>query len=112
MAHGLSCSAACGIFPDQGSNPCLPCIGRRILNHCAIREALFSCFLNGILGNWLEIFFYFNVVIIAINSPLSTAVSAYHQIWYVVFRFIHLKVFSNFFGDFLFDPLVVKEFVV
>ena len=21
MAHGLSCSAACGIFPDQGSNP-------------------------------------------------------------------------------------------
>ena len=22
MVHGLSCSAACGIFPDQGSNPC------------------------------------------------------------------------------------------
>ena len=22
-AHGLSCFAACGIFPDQGSNPCL-----------------------------------------------------------------------------------------
>ena len=22
MAHGLSCSTACGIFPDQGSNPC------------------------------------------------------------------------------------------
>ena len=22
MAHGLSCSAACGIFPDQGSNLC------------------------------------------------------------------------------------------
>ena len=22
MAHGLSCSAACGIFPDQGSKPC------------------------------------------------------------------------------------------
>ena len=21
MAHGLSCSVACGIFPDQGSNP-------------------------------------------------------------------------------------------
>ena len=21
-AHGLSCSAACGIFPNQGSNPC------------------------------------------------------------------------------------------
>ena len=22
VAHGLRCSAACGIFPDQGSNPC------------------------------------------------------------------------------------------
>ena len=22
MAHGLSCSAACAIFPDQGLNPC------------------------------------------------------------------------------------------
>ena len=22
VAHGLSCSAACGIFPDQDSNPC------------------------------------------------------------------------------------------
>ena len=22
VAHGLSCSTACGIFPDQGLNPC------------------------------------------------------------------------------------------
>ena len=22
VAHGLSCSLACGIFPDQGLNPC------------------------------------------------------------------------------------------
>ena len=22
VVHGLSCSGACGIFPDQGSNPC------------------------------------------------------------------------------------------
>ena len=22
VAHGLNCSTACGIFPDQGSNPC------------------------------------------------------------------------------------------
>ena len=22
MAHGISCSSACGIFPDQGLNPC------------------------------------------------------------------------------------------
>ena len=25
VAHGLSCSAACGIFPDQGSNLCPLC---------------------------------------------------------------------------------------
>ena len=24
VAHGLGCSMACGIFPDQGSNPCTP----------------------------------------------------------------------------------------
>ena len=23
VAHGLSCSTACGVFPDQGSNLCL-----------------------------------------------------------------------------------------
>ena len=39
VAHGLSCSAACGIFPEQGWNH-VPCIGRWILNHCATREAL------------------------------------------------------------------------
>ena len=38
VAHGPSCSAACGILPDQGSNPC-PRQGRQILNHCATREA-------------------------------------------------------------------------
>ena len=26
MAHGLSCSAACGIFPDEGSNPVCPAL--------------------------------------------------------------------------------------
>ena len=34
-----ACSAACGIFLDQGLNH-VPCIGRRILNHCTTREAL------------------------------------------------------------------------
>ena len=35
VAHGPSCSVACGIFPDQG----FPCIGRQTLNHCTTREA-------------------------------------------------------------------------
>ena len=38
-AHGLSCTTACRIFLDQGSNWC-PCIARQILNHWTTREAL------------------------------------------------------------------------
>ena len=37
--HGLSCSAACGIFLDR-ARTCVPCIGRQIFNHCTTREAL------------------------------------------------------------------------
>ena len=29
VAHGPSCSTACGIFPDQGSNPCPPALAGR-----------------------------------------------------------------------------------
>ena len=52
VAHGPSCSAACGILPDQGSNPCSlhwqadsqplrhqGSPGRWILNHRTTREA-------------------------------------------------------------------------
>ena len=38
VAHGLSRSAACGIFPTRAWT-CVPCVGRQILNHCATREA-------------------------------------------------------------------------
>lgn len=37
MVHGLSCLEACGVFPDQGQNPC-SCIIRQILNHCTSGE--------------------------------------------------------------------------
>ena len=43
VAHGLSCSAACGILPDRARTP-VPCIGRQTLNHCATREALHIIF--------------------------------------------------------------------
>ena len=33
VVHGLSCSGACRIFLDQGSNLCRSCIGRQILYH-------------------------------------------------------------------------------
>ena len=37
VACGLSCSIACGIFLDQGSNLC-PLIDRQILMHCTTRD--------------------------------------------------------------------------
>ena len=50
VAHGPSCSAACGIFPDQTR---VPCIGRQILNHCATREALHRFLPEGFLDHAL-----------------------------------------------------------
>ena len=57
VAHGPSCSTACGIFPDQGSN--VPCIGRQILNHCATREAPVFFFLKLTLTSSETDFFFF-----------------------------------------------------
>ena len=37
VPRGLHCSKACGIFLDQGLDPC-PCIRRWILIHCATRK--------------------------------------------------------------------------
>ena len=48
MAHGHSCSAACELFPDQGSNPC-PLHWRQILNHCAPRKAPKTALLRRLL---------------------------------------------------------------
>ena len=41
VAHGLTCSTACGILPDQSSTH-VPCIGRRTPNHCATREVPYA----------------------------------------------------------------------
>ena len=41
VVHGLSCSKACGIFPNRTRNPYT---GRQVLTHSATREALAHCF--------------------------------------------------------------------
>ena len=53
MVHRLSCSAACGIFPNQGLNP-VPCFGRWILNHCATRETPMYRFLGSFQIVWVN----------------------------------------------------------
>ena len=45
VAHGLSCSAARGSSRTRARTR-TPCIGRRILNHCATREAHPNAILN------------------------------------------------------------------
>ena len=44
-AHRLCCLAACGIFPDQRSNPC-PCTGRWILIQYTTRKVLHFLFIS------------------------------------------------------------------
>ena len=44
VVHELSCSTVCRIFLDRDPT-CVPCIGRRILIHCATREVL-PCFFH------------------------------------------------------------------
>ena len=46
VAHRLSCSAACGVFPDQGSNP-------YTLNWKADSSFLISFLCFGCVGSWL-----------------------------------------------------------
>ena len=41
VVHGLSHPVACGIFPDQGLNPC-PLIGRQILYHQGSPNVIFG----------------------------------------------------------------------
>ena len=71
VAHGLSCSAACGIFPDQGSNPCL--LHRQAdsqpLHHQGRLEATFFCiaYLNISLFNFHALF----VVLLGIEIRLT-----------------------------------------
>ena len=57
VAHGPSCSAACGIFQTRARTR-VPCIGRWILNHCTTREAQVSCLIFKSLSHFEFIFVY------------------------------------------------------
>ena len=71
VAHGPSCSAACGIFPDQGSTP-VPCIGRQILNHCTTREAP-KCFKSSLPEAGMKTTYIFFIV----NHNITQAFSLF-----------------------------------
>ena len=53
VAHGPSCSAACGIFPDQGSNPCplhRQADSQPLRHQGSPRAGFFNCFPSVILN--------------------------------------------------------------
>ena len=55
---------ACGIVPDQGSNP-HPCIGRRIFLQCSTRE-VHSCGFCVVIGM---------IILVAIHKSVSRRVA-------------------------------------
>ena len=73
VAHGPSCSAACGIFPDQGSNPC-PL-------HCQA-DSQPLCHQGSPISHFLswKFFLFFWVLWIFLITALNVA----HKFWYVV----------------------------
>ena len=63
VAHGPSCSTACGIFPDRGSNPCPPALagGFLTLRH---QGSPWIHFKNGITVYFLSVSIYNTLFVI------------------------------------------------
>ena len=78
-AHGLSCSVACGIFLDQGLNPC-PLHLWQILNHCTTKEApdqLIFFFLKYII--YLFIYLWLCWVFVSVQGLSPVVASGGHS---------------------------------
>ena len=56
VAHGPSCSVACGILPDQGSNPCPPHrqADSQPLHHQGSPDTYFFCVWCSVLSPYVE----------------------------------------------------------
>ena len=74
VVHGLSSSVTCGIFPDQGPNPC-PLYDKWIRIHCATREV--PC----LILHWESLFIVLPVKI--------------YQVYLFIYRPIHCKIFPS-----------------
>ena len=66
VAHGISCSRHVGSSRNRARTR-VPCIGRRILNHCATREAPCISFLTILFVIWFWAFIFFSY---SINKKL------------------------------------------
>ena len=70
VVHGSSCSAACGIFPDQGSNPC-PLHWQADSQPLRHQGSPTWSSLNGL--SWLHLPVFAHIYGAHIASPFSTA---------------------------------------
>ena len=72
VVHGLSCSAVCGTFLDQGQNPC-PMPWQAILNHCATREVPVYFFKN----KFIYLFVYLSIYLFLATFGLRCCAQAF-----------------------------------
>ena len=87
VAHGPSCSAACGIFPDQGLNPC-PLHWQADSQPLHTREAPFSFF--------KFLFFWLLWVFVAVRRlSLVVASGGYSSLWCAGFSLQWLLLLWN-----------------
>ena len=82
VAHGPSCSVACGIFPDQGSNPCSLHwqADSQPLRHQGSPKSFFFFDLFDLFYFWLRWVF-----VAARRLSLASASWGYSSLWYAGF---------------------------
>ena len=73
VVHRLSCSTACGIFPDHGLN-CVSCTGRQILYHWANKETWTWLF------NKHKLYIPFSLFLSSINISILFLLSSLHLV--------------------------------
>ena len=79
VAHGLRCSAACGIFPDQGLNPC-PLhwqVDSYPLRHQESPSSSSFFFFSISIGVWL----LYNVVLVSSAQQNESAIHISPPFW-------------------------------
>ena len=83
VAHGPSCSAACGILPDQGSNPCplhWQADSQPLSHQGSPRLHLYSCPAPRFFRTFLFYFFRFHIYVLAYGICFSLSDSL-HSVW-------------------------------
>ena len=111
MVQGLSCSAACGIFPDRTR---VPCVGRWILSHYVTREIpwvlIYFCSLDlsGTERSWLKSPIL-NMLQFLLESSIVSTLSML-TLCYLVHKYLYfyiLIMFSFSFINFTFSSLLI-----